>query len=867
MATATITLYTQCEIVKGRNFVVEDIENYLATLSATVINNYQYQRFDLKKTIKIDLNQNWQTKEDNLQYEEQTISKKWNYLKISTLVNNNNVNYYYFIIGYKQLSPQTIELSIEMDSINTFKYSTIYNNDTYTLSNKTLVTREHKDRFGGIKIVGGQAATIENRNVWKGKQLLMTTKDLYIGGDGYRIYQFGLMSSGQISVPLPYKIYVYDKTNFTLKDTLTNNNGFLQVGISSYRPGEIYFKIVGLSSTSYFYDKEDYIFIEFSNAVGDYVYIGSRIELSKFLTDYVVKINDVVRIRKIYPFQEGIETITFKTEEHSLLDEDNYSTWYVAYSSADNEAVKVDFIKDNGYTVVASSKKIVKISPSDIPQYSNQNEWLKVNLTQLETDGYVEINGVQYVSTGYVQGGITYTQLWIEKKNNNDAQFRRVSVNGSSSGTFIENVSAVYFYGLNDCELYTGINDIATDYRGIFTIGSGTSTMTGTSPSFESFDLTDPKLIKVINYPYSPRSDIVGNYFDNISNDLVWNNSLNCLELKKAQDNKFNRDITFNYSPFKELGLSYLEFSGITPRDERDIKFESKLFHSDYYLPKFVYDSFSFGFRLEDMDEEAVGEFFNFDTTTVQYVCSGNVQSKFAFIFNDYVCKREIQDYNNVLVIERNNEKALYNNAYIQYLRAGGFTYDTKNADSQKLVNGLMIALSTLGATASFVGGVVTGNTALIGGGIALAIGTATKTISAIHSAQQNDRAVSQKLLSASQQGTNVSTSEDIDILKAYSNNKAKLCYYSISDILKNALWDLFHYFGYRCNEYKIPEINTRCNFNFIQAQIEYKEYNFNDDIAQDIKEKWSTGITFLHNFNNTWDFNQRYENWEVSLI
>ena len=178
-----------------------------------------------------------------------------------------------------------------------------------------------------------------------------------------------------------------------------------------------------------------------------------------------------------------------------------------------------------------------------------------------------------------------------------------------------------------------------------------------------------------------------------------------------------------------------------------------------------------------------------------------------------------------------------------------------------------MIALSTLGATASFVGGAMSGNAALVGGGIALAIGTATKTISAIHSAQQNDRAISQKLLSSSQQGTNVSTSEDIDILKAYSNNKAKLCYYSISDILKNALWDLFHYYGYRTQEYKAPNVNTRVNFNFVQGEVLLKDYSFNEDIANEIKNKWKEGITFFHPHNGTYDFEQVYENYETSLF
>ena len=170
------------------------------------------------------------------------------------------------------------------------------------------------------------------------------------------------------------------------------------------------------------------------------------------------------------------------------------------------------------------------------------------------------------------------------------------------------------------------------------------------------------------------------------------------------------------------------------------------------------------------------------------------------------------------------------------------------------------------GAVGSFVSTPVTGAKGIMAG-VGLAIAAATKTINAVASAQQNDRAIAQKLIQLGNQSTSVSSAEDIDLLKAYSNNKAKLCYYKSSDELINAIWDLFHYFGYKCNRYGLPSIDTRCNFNFVQGQMVLKDYTFNEDIADEITRKWAEGITFMHLNSGSYDFEQVYENIENSLL
>ena len=134
---------------------------------------------------------------------------------------------------------------------------------------------------------------------------------------------------------------------------------------------------------------------------------------------------------------------------------------------------------------------------------------------------------------------------------------------------------------------------------------------------------------------------------------------------------------------------------------------------------------------------------FSLEDFIVRYVISANVLSKFMFQFIQYTCDRAVTDYENILIIDRNNEKALYTNAYIQYIKSGGYAYDTKKANSQNAINGIMTGLSIAGGVASFVGGAVSSNPLLAVAGVGLITSSAGSIVRNIHTAQEQDRAIS----------------------------------------------------------------------------------------------------------------------------
>ena len=291
---------------------------------------------------------------------------------------------------------------------------------------------------------------------------------------------------------------------------------------------------------------------------------------------------------------------------------------------------------------------------------------------------------------------------------------------------------------------------------------------------------------------------------------------------------------------------------------------DPKLYHSDYYRNKFVYDSFSKVFALEQISEteSSYDLYFSFE-----FVMSRNIVSKFLFKFNQFVYDHSTEDYENILPVARNNEEVLYSSQYLDYLRSG-YNYDLKAKERQQEASGIGIGLNVAGLVASALAGAVTGNPIAIGGAIASGIGLASQLVSYAKNTAQNEENIQRKLQETQMQSIAVQNADDYDLLYAYTQNKAKLVTYWVSPRMQDVLNDLFFYCGYVVNEQGIPNISSRRSFNFLQATLEIsKTNNLTNDIIQDIKEKFENGVTFLHYSFNKFDFAQDKENIELSVL
>lgn len=133
--TSRIRLYAIPDLLQENNFIVEEIEEYLA-LFANVeeIMGFQFQRLESLKRIKVDASQ--------LNDTTRTTGAPWNYVSIITEGDDEAKPAYYFIESIEARARETISLSLKLDVLNTF-----YDRFKGEMTEATYIARGFRDRF------------------------------------------------------------------------------------------------------------------------------------------------------------------------------------------------------------------------------------------------------------------------------------------------------------------------------------------------------------------------------------------------------------------------------------------------------------------------------------------------------------------------------------------------------------------------------------------------------------------------------------------------------------------------------------------------------------------------------------------------
>lgn len=109
------------------NAKVDNIQTYLNSLSATLDRDVQYQKIELDMNVKVDIPQNYQT------------TKIGNYVDLI----QDEKHFYFFIIDSSWTSKGAVNLTLSLDTVNTFS-------GDFTFTEKTHIIREHKNRFSNL---------------------------------------------------------------------------------------------------------------------------------------------------------------------------------------------------------------------------------------------------------------------------------------------------------------------------------------------------------------------------------------------------------------------------------------------------------------------------------------------------------------------------------------------------------------------------------------------------------------------------------------------------------------------------------------------------------------------------------------------
>ena len=403
--------------------------------------------------------------------------------------------------------------------------------------------------------------------------------------------------------------------------------------------------------------------------------------------------------------------------------------------------------------------------------------------------------------------------------------------------------------------------------------------ITRSTIAFSSVDRTDSKIIKIIKLPYAPCTITYSNGVYTFPSEWTYDSGYMKLNDASLSTEFLNERIGRVNLP--ELYVQ--EPTTYSATAQKDIKYESKLYHSDFYDFKLVYDSFVRDIKLENFETNMFDPSYvwkpNLTTLDIDFKPTNTINSKFAFRIEtflsdpsgnyDFADYKTTSDYEKYLLISRNNEETIFSNDYLNYIRTG-YNYDKKSKQEQSNKSWLLGGLQLAAGVASFAVSAYTGGVSAAAG-IALVSGAISTFASNAYTQASNERSMQSKLASLAAQSSGVAGSDDVDLLSYYNENRLQVIKYKTEELQQQALYNLFFYCGYKRDQMKIPDTNSRYWFNFVQCKPVFTEEGvtpYNDYIA-DVKSRYESGVTIYHHhqFGTQWDWQQQYENWENSVF
>lgn len=801
----TIKLYFSTGIRPEKNAVIEDIAAYLSTKSSVEYSINRFIEHNTSVQIKIDTTAFSPASPYGTSSELLNPFRQAQHPDYCAIKNERDTDFvYYYILNKNWTSTRTLTLELAIDSLTSFA-------DCYEFTAKTMVEREHKDRFINFPVTIGAATYLPRK--------------LYLDGDG-------------ITPQLYHE---------TLDDDIENANA----------SGDWYLMYVANNETGAVEGK-------------DYP-----------INAYIVSETDIA--------SDEIYTNILKKDD--LTDAAVY--WFGSDISGSFAAA--DWIKlPNGEKKYLNGIFCLTGSGSNFV------------LTQIQKTGIIK----EKTLATYKQN-IEFSTTKILKLT--DANAKDIIINLP----------------------YNDINAAVTRYQ-TNTITPTKTKLQGNLNNIETIDRTDTRLLSLIKLPYAPINIIITEGGDiqlppevEIA-AITWQNQQTNYYLKINSNylSAFENEIEIaNYAI-----IMYEQKSKIN--DTRNDETESALYRSDFYQFRFVYDSFVYTLPYEMLSDDFLKVLKPAEKSLfIKMITTSTMNSRFLFDFgngeNGFKFKKSEQDYPHIMVIARNNNIAIYNSEYINYMR-NGYNYDVKAKNAALLNAGLNIGAGVLSTGIGLITGDVGGNIragaaaaqftkeaaqaaalseSLLSAGEAvrgaaqtpyinaaigqantaanaykqaqaaakqynptanvLALGQAingvTGIIKGVQQIQQTEREFAQKQQAIRQASVSVSGSDDVDLLTYYSHNRLKSEVWQCSDRMKKALADLYFYQGYATQEQKVPTHNNRKWFDFLRCQADIKNIKNLDQIFIDnIKDRLAIGVTYYHKVNGVWDINQEKGNPET---
>ena len=580
-------------------------------------------------------------------------------------------------------------------------------------------------------------------------------------------------------------------------------------------------------------------------------------------------------------YSEGIDAPLFRKSNSNLQDSKVNQNWYLIYKNrttpTEGSPSVIDCycapetalsVKVNSELVFSGSNapsgyKYICISPK---YYSGQTAKVitSTGVTLTLTDGSPQYNGI--VITIYSDNTLGVQLI----------QFTEGGGSWNSLGNYWCDYIEFYVNDVKQDHIWTQRRTSGQGYPDELPAGSDNyewdagEQVYNLSP-FSRLDRTDVLLNKIIALPYFPNNYTMDGTTMVMPSEWYYDSVTGFLKLVNI-NTKFSHNIASQLTDPLRATLP-IRASSYFVDGNRDDKYELKLYHSDFYQVKFVYDSFSYIIPAEKIDFTSTSytqTYFSFG-----FVHTNTMNSRFLFTgFSNYYWRYIQEDYNAILSVARNNEVVIYNSPYLNYLRTS-YNFDVKARDRQIKATETGSTIGLIGSGAGMVMSWASMNPVVaISGTMSAGTSIANNIVNRINSVAQAEENFARKQEEMKIQSVSVAGADDLDLLEYYSDNKAKLCIYEVSDRMKSLVADLFYYCGYKTNETKIPAVNTRRQFNYLECNLHIVEIYSTlggkyipDECINKLKEDYLLGVTFIHYYGLTWDILQESTNLETSIV
>lgn len=823
MATSTIKVYgaTSWKLYASKLFVVESIDKYLANFTPIYSNSsFQYIKHQLELSINIPMAQ--------VNIMDQANAPVYVSIKNSGLYGK---TFYYYVKNRAWRSEETMRLDLVMDVLNTYQEGT-----DYSFKDNCNILREHKDRF--------------------------TLTPLLIGFEYTNLGEAGTITVGD-TITLKYETIDSEWLDVCVAKVISYNSGIsyvLEVVSSTHTASEIDEIITRESG----YGTRFMVYKNASN------YEELEIDSHTCYVDVYRKIDYISE--GINPLLNNGNALGSKIEKSSPLNVD----WYLLYRNQDDpsdslvnpvECYLIPSVETNTDAGYIENGRL-------IPSFLEEGKYYYF---ALNSGNATLSNGVVFTHDALnrhviciTRSGATITATLIYIKDADNCYAKEFY----DDLTYITFGSLPVSYAKENA--YIPLNEHNTLYYLNLDLSFNNSGTENALDPVSLVDKTDAKNIKLIKLPYCPYNFSISGSTIQIDSDNNWNyvsfaqsggGILNALRLQDMNLKLKSSIVNTSNNPIAYLYLTDLGTLNPSRTDTRRNLLDSKLFNSEFFQPSFYYDSFAFKVQLEKCDLNSyINNTSNFD---IDFVMTSTINSKFMFTFKDYHLVLGEENYANIMPIARNNEEALFNVPYINYIRTG-FNYDVKQKNVSNASNFIGVGLSMASIGASLLAPSVP---LKVAGVVASVVSVAMSVKNTIVSYVNNENSLKQKILQTQNQATSVAGSDDVDLMSEYAENRLKYIEYEPSPVMKSLLNDLFYYCGYASNRMGAPNHHTRVHFDYLQCNASFNNLgNMPEDVVQELINLFKTGITYIHTKEllpllTDWDMDQTLENWELTLL